>query len=121
MMILVIDANKGIQTQTAECIVIGELLERKLIVVVNKIDMLDLQEKKDASLKKLDMRLRKTLSSTKFGDSFPIFHVSAHTGEGIPELLEGIKSNVFLPERRLAQPFLMYVDHCFSIKGQGKS
>uniref|UniRef100_A0A1I8PPE9 Tr-type G domain-containing protein n=1 Tax=Stomoxys calcitrans TaxID=35570 RepID=A0A1I8PPE9_STOCA len=119
MMILVIDAQKGIQTQTAECIVIGALLKRKLLVVVNKIDMFESEEKKAATLKKLDTKLRKAISSTQFGDSFSIFHVSAVSGEGIQELLEGIKSNLYMPTRNLDEPFLMYVDHCFSIKGQG--
>ena len=43
LMILVVDAIKGIQTQTAECIVLAEILcsNRKmpLIVVANKIDL----------------------------------------------------------------------------------
>ena len=40
LMILVIDVNKGIQTQTAECLLIGELCTDSLIVVLNKTDML---------------------------------------------------------------------------------
>ena len=40
MMILVVDAVQGIQTQTAECIVIGQILTEDLIVVINKIDLL---------------------------------------------------------------------------------
>lgn len=118
-MILVIDAQKGVQTQTAECIVIGELLKRKLIVVVNKVDMLESQQK-NVLLKKLETKLRKTLSTTRFGSSFPLFAVSALNGTGIAELLEGIKANAFLPQRDVVNPLLMYIDHCFSIKGQGK-
>lgn len=38
LMMLVIDITKGVQTQTAECLVIGEILCPKLIVVLNKID-----------------------------------------------------------------------------------
>lgn len=37
LMILVIDVTKGIQTQTAECIVIGEITTDRMIVVLNKI------------------------------------------------------------------------------------
>lgn len=37
LMLLVIDVTKGIQTQTAECIVIGEITTDKMIVVLNKI------------------------------------------------------------------------------------
>eukprot|EP00435_Cladocopium_sp_Y103_P017785 s2472_g4.t1 len=37
---LVIDVNKGIQTQTAECMVVAEILANQLVVILNKIDML---------------------------------------------------------------------------------
>jgi selenocysteine-specific elongation factor len=40
IMILVVDCQKLIQTQTAECIVLGEILMNKLIVAFNKIDLL---------------------------------------------------------------------------------
>jgi hypothetical protein len=33
----VIDITKGIQTQTAECLVIGEITTKKLVVVLNKV------------------------------------------------------------------------------------
>lgn len=39
-MLLVIDATRGIQTQTAECLVIGEMTAKHLVVVLNKIDLL---------------------------------------------------------------------------------
>ena len=43
LMILVVDASKGIQTQTAECIVLAEILSSSqklpLIVVLNKVDL----------------------------------------------------------------------------------
>jgi len=37
MMILVVNVLKGIQTQTAECLVIGEICTKHLIVVLNKV------------------------------------------------------------------------------------
>ena len=40
LMILVIDVTKGMQTQTAECIIIGEITCSRLIVVLNKVDLL---------------------------------------------------------------------------------
>lgn len=36
-MVLVVDVTKGIQTQTAECIVIGEIATDQLVVALNKI------------------------------------------------------------------------------------
>lgn len=44
-MILVVDVMKGIQTQTAECLVIGEIICPKILVVINKIDLLSKQKK----------------------------------------------------------------------------
>lgn len=75
-MLLVIDAQKGIQTQTAECIVIGELLQRKLIMVVNKIDLLE-ETARVMQLQKLNTKLRKTLEQTTFDAESSIFNVSA--------------------------------------------
>ena len=40
LMILVVDINKGIQTQTAECLVIGQITCDKMIVVLNKCDLI---------------------------------------------------------------------------------
>lgn len=54
MMLLVIDATKGIQTQTGECIVIGELTCPKMIVVINKIDLMPV-ENRIKSIEKVDI------------------------------------------------------------------
>jgi selenocysteine-specific elongation factor len=40
-MLLVIDITKGIQTQTAECLIIGEITCDKMLVVLNKIDLIE--------------------------------------------------------------------------------
>lgn len=39
MMLLVVDASKGIQAQTAECIIVGELLSQCAVVALNKTDL----------------------------------------------------------------------------------
>ena len=36
-MILVVDVVKGVQTQTAECLLIGEILTDQMVVVLNKV------------------------------------------------------------------------------------
>ena len=41
LMFLVIDVTKGIQTQTAECLIIGEITCDKMIVILNKIDLIE--------------------------------------------------------------------------------
>lgn len=61
-MFLVIDINKGIQTQTAECIIIAEMFIKNLIIVLNKVDTLD----EKLLLPKM-AALRKVFSKTKFG------------------------------------------------------
>lgn len=48
LMLLVVDAVKGMQTQTAECLVIGEIVCEKLLVVLNKVDLIP-ESKRQAS------------------------------------------------------------------------
>lgn len=52
LMFLVVDVVKGMQTQTAECLVIGEITCDKMIVVLNKVDLLP-PEKREASVEKV--------------------------------------------------------------------
>ncbi|XP_001362069.1 selenocysteine-specific elongation factor [Drosophila persimilis] len=118
LMLLVVDAQKGIQTQTAECLVIGELLQKKLIVVINKIDAFATAQR-EIKLEKLRARLVKTLAATSFGSEVPMYAVSALEGIYIPELRAGLSDAYFQPQRNVSAPLLMYVDHCFGIKGQG--
>ncbi|CAN0530263.1 unnamed protein product, partial [Ectocarpus sp. 12 AP-2014] len=49
MMLLVVDATKGMQAQTTECVVIGEAVMSSgadVIVVLNKVDLIPEQERK---------------------------------------------------------------------------
>ena len=52
MMMLVVDVTKGVQTQTAECLVIGEILCEKMVVVLNKVDLLK-EDKREALAEKV--------------------------------------------------------------------
>ena len=52
-MILVVDITKGIQTQTAECLVIGEITCSRMIVVLNKIDSIP-ADKRDKTIEKVN-------------------------------------------------------------------
>nr|CAD7570204.1 unnamed protein product [Timema californicum] len=38
---------------------------------------------------------------------------------GIPELIETLSRFAFIPKRHVSSPFLLAVDHCFAIRGQG--
>ena len=52
-MILVVDITKGIQTQTAECLVIGEITCSRMIVVLNKIDAIAPADKRAKAVEKM--------------------------------------------------------------------
>jgi len=52
--------------QTAECLVVGELATKDMVVVLNKVDQLP-EEGRSKVINKAKKRLRQTLGSTKFG------------------------------------------------------
>lgn len=64
LMMLVVDVVKGVQTQTAECLLIGELTCPRMVVVLNKIDLLP-PDKRQTAIEKMTKRLHKTLESTR--------------------------------------------------------
>uniref|UniRef100_UPI0037E7EDF4 selenocysteine-specific elongation factor n=1 Tax=Semicossyphus pulcher TaxID=241346 RepID=UPI0037E7EDF4 len=127
LMMLVVDVVKGVQTQTAECLLIGELTCPRMVVVLNKIDLLP-PNKRQSAIEKMTKRLHKTLESTRFKDC-PVISVAAKPGgpeapeteepHGVPELIELLKKQTYLPQRDPGGDLLMAVDHCFSIRGQG--
>ncbi|XP_032066795.1 selenocysteine-specific elongation factor isoform X2 [Thamnophis elegans] len=126
-MMLVIDITKGMQTQSAECLVIGQIACQKMIVVLNKIDLLP-EGKRQAAIDKMVKKMHKTLENTKF-HGCPIVSAAANlvvqkpqktlTPIGVSELIEVLKSEAYIPTRDPSGSFLMAIDHCFSIKGQG--
>ncbi|KAF6732979.1 Selenocysteine-specific elongation factor [Oryzias melastigma] len=127
LMILVVDVVKGMQTQTAECLLIGELTCPSMVVVLNKIDLLPPNKRQNA-VEKMTKRMLKTLESTRFKEC-PVIAVAARPGgpdaaepeepHGVQELIELLKKQTYLPKRDPAGDLLMAVDHCFSIRGQG--
>ena len=64
LMMLVIDVTKGMQTQTAECLVIGQITSDRMIIVLNKTDMLP-EDKRQAMIDKMTKKLKMTLQSSK--------------------------------------------------------
>ncbi|KAK5612064.1 hypothetical protein CRENBAI_000729 [Crenichthys baileyi] len=127
LMMLVVDVVKGMQTQTAECLLIGELTCPRMVVVLNKIDLLP-PNKRQSAIEKMIKRLHKTLESGRFKEC-PVIAVAAKPGgpeapeteepQGVPELIELLKKQTYLPQRDPKGDLLMAVDHCFSIRGQG--
>ncbi|XP_057701037.1 selenocysteine-specific elongation factor isoform X2 [Corythoichthys intestinalis] len=127
LMMLVVDVVKGVQTQTAECLLIGELTCPRMVVVLNKTDLLP-ADKRQSAIEKMTKRLHKTLENTRFKNC-PVIAVAAKPGgpeaadteepQGVSELIELLKKQTYLPSRDPGGDLLMAVDHCFSIRGQG--
>eukprot|EP01116_Phalansterium_solitarium_P022500 TRINITY_DN7450_c0_g1_i1.p1 TRINITY_DN7450_c0_g1~~TRINITY_DN7450_c0_g1_i1.p1 ORF type:complete len:536 (-),score=121.64 TRINITY_DN7450_c0_g1_i1:6-1613(-) len=127
LMMLVVDITKGIQTQTAEGLVIGEILCDRLVVVLNKLDLVPPADRAK-HVERMRAGLRKTLAATKFA-SCPMVEVAASPAAaggtqpppvGLSELVRTLLATAALPERTSAErPFVFAVDHCFAIKGQG--
>ncbi|NXW01146.1 SELB factor, partial [Fregetta grallaria] len=98
LMMLVIDVTKGMQTQSAECLVIGQIACQKMVVVLNKIDLLP-EGKRQSAIEKMTKKMQKTLENTKFCGC-PIVAVAAKPGGpeapesenplGVSELIESV-------------------------------
>ena len=117
-LLLVIDVTKGIQSQTAECIVIAEVcVQGPMVVVLNKVDLLP-PEKKDRYIRKAEKRVTEALSITKFSGC-PVVAVSSKTSEGLDILVQTLNSHCSCQKHDDSLPFLCVIDHCFAVKGQG--
>jgi len=85
IVILVVAADDGVMPQTMEAISHARAAEVPIIVAINKIDKPDARP--DAILRDLAAQ---GLQSEDWGGDTMIHRVSAHTGEGIDGLLDGI-------------------------------
>ena len=133
--ILVIAATDGPMPQTREHILLARQVGvPKLVVFLNKCDMVDDEELLDL----VEMETRELLSSYEFdGDNIPIIkgsalkaleavqaNASVKRGEDkwvdkIWELMDAVDAYIPTPERDLDKPFLMPVEDVFSITGRG--
>jgi elongation factor Tu len=133
--ILVIAATDGPMPQTREHIFLARQVGvPKLVVFMNKCDMVDDEELLDL----VEMEARELLSSYEFdGDNVPFIRGSALKAleavqanptiqrgtdkwvDKIWELMDAIDEYIPTPERDVDQPFLMPVEDVFSITGRG--
>jgi elongation factor Tu len=123
--ILVVAATDGPMPQTREHILLAKQVDvPKIVVALNKVDMVDDEELLDL----VEMEVRELLSKYGFdGDEAPIVRVSAlkalegdeEQQEQVMKLIEAIDDYIPQPERELDKPFLMPVEDVFSIKGRG--
>ncbi len=123
--ILVIAATDGPMAQTREHILLSRQVGvPKLIVFLNKCDMVDDEELLDL----VEMEVRDLLNEYGFpGDDTPIIRGSALKAlEGDPayqakilELMDTVDAYIPDPVRETDKPFLMPVEDVFSITGRG--
>ena len=123
--ILVVSAADGPMPQTREHILlVRQVGVPKIVVFLNKIDMVDDPELIDL----VEMEIRELLNKYKFeGDQTPIIRGSAlkalegdaEAEKSIKELLDAVDSWIPEPKRDIDKPFLMPVEDVFSIKGRG--
>ena len=112
---LVIAADDGVMPQTVEHLDILTLLGIKDgLIVITKSDLVD-ADWLDMVREEISKRVKGTFLEGK-----PIHAVSAHTGEGIPELKEMLRTLVQQAEEKsLRVPFRLPIDRVFTVEGFG--
>jgi elongation factor Tu len=125
--ILVVSASDGPMPQTREHILLaGQVGVPKIVVFLNKVDLVDDPELLDL----IEIEVRELLTKYGFpGDDTPVVRGAAYpaltnpkdpaAAECITKLMEAIDSYIPEPQREIDKPFLMSVEDVFSIKGRG--
>jgi elongation factor Tu len=128
--ILVVAANDGPMPQTREHILLARQVGvPKIVVFLNKVDMVDDPELLDL----VELEVRDLLKKYQFpGDETPIIRGSAlKAGQHscgkddcaecgpIMKLMKAVDEYIPIPTRVLDKPFLMPVEDIFSISGRG--
>ncbi len=126
--VLVVAATDGVMPQTREHILLAKQVGlKKLIVFVNKVDMV---EEKDL-IELVEEEIRELLTKQGFdGENTPIIQgsalkaleakdVSDEYAQKVKELVDTMDTYFDLPERETDKPFLMPIEDIFSIEGRG--
>ena len=123
--ILVVAATDGPMPQTREHILLANQVNvPKIIVALNKVDMVDDPELLDL----VEMEVRELLTKYGYdGDATPIVRVSAlkalegdsDAQDKIMELMKTVDDYIPEPVRDLDKPFLMPIEDVFNQKGRG--
>ncbi len=125
--ILVVAADAGPMPQTREHVLLARQVNvPKLVVFLNKIDLLDDPE----LLELVELEVRELLSKYDFdGDDIPIIRGVARDAQQDPtnpdkakcigELMDALDNYIPEPPRESDKPFLMAIEDVFSIEGRG--
>ncbi len=127
--ILVVSAVDGPMPQTREHILLARQVGvPRIIVYLNKVDMLD-DDERDDFVELVTMDIQELLESYEFDPDSPIVVGSAlkamegDTGDdaagSVRELIERLDDFIPEPERPIDAPFLMPIEDVFSISGRG--
>ena len=132
MVLLVVDAVKGWQAQTTECLVLAELTSPHVVVALNKADLFEPSER-EARLRAAESKVRERLARTRFANA-PVVGIAACVGGekvaaletteknetyNMDLLVQTLKERLPPPHRSSSGPFYFSVDHCFSLRGRG--
>lgn len=124
--IMVVAATDGVMPQTREHLLLAKQIGVKHIVVfINKVDAADTE-----MVELVEMEVRELLSEMGFdGDNIPIVAGSALCAldgknpeigkDAILKLLQEVDNYIPTPVRDLDKPFLLPVEHTYSIAGRG--
>jgi selenocysteine-specific elongation factor len=115
VVMLVIAADESVMPQTREHLAICELLHvRQGLTVLTKIDA---AETDMADL--VEVEVHEFLRGS-FLEGAPVLRVSAHTGMGMPELVEALRRMASIAKPRdSSKLFRLPIDRCFTMKGFG--
>ena len=127
--ILVVAATDGPMPQTREHILLSKQVGvPKIVVFLNKIDMLGSPEEANEIIELVEMEVRGLLSDYEFdGDNAPVITGSALKAlQGDPiyeqkiyDLMDAVDSYITAPAREKDKPFLMAIEDVFTITGRG--
>ncbi len=126
--ILVVAATDGVMPQTREHILLAKQVGvPKIIVFLNKVDMVDDKDLVDL----VEEEVRELLTKYNYdGANAPIIRGSGLKGleatsaddewaKKVLELTKALDEYIPVPEREISKPFLMPIEDIFSIEGRG--
>jgi elongation factor Tu len=126
--VLVVAATDGVMPQTREHILLAKQVGlKKLIVFLNKVDMVDEKDLIDL----VEEEVRELLTKQGFdGANTPVIRgsglkaleskdASDEYAQKVKELVDTMDSYFDLPQRETDKPFLMPIEDIFSIEGRG--